>query len=816
MGQAAAKLSKGLMDVYMYLGQYRDGLRIGQKALAYFRSNKLYADAGQILNNIGNIYHRMDKNRNALAYYQKAREIFKKKGGVPLAIIDYNRANIFANMNQIRAAEKLYLQAADIYRKAGLHIAECQAQYSIAYLYFLEDRYTEAIRSFENLFNKFSTLGDFKSSAVTQLDMIEINLQLNQYSSVIMQADQIMPILNDLGMKYEIGKTNYFSAIARIMLEDYKSASRFLDKAKIIMKSEGNHLWLGMIEIARSKIYIKQKKYTLAVKSAESAAAYYKLSGDERRGNDADIAIIEAKLYSGQINQAKKLAGKINCNRLVNYQNYNLESIFGSYYYGINDYRTALPRYKKAVAIIEKMITGIYPDEIRYFFVVDKYACYKMMIDCMIQLGDIKKSFIASLKALEIINYRIPNKVLKKANIPPELLIIQNELRAGLKKMIKSPDGSRRQSNTPEQNHQMEQKLWYNERKIRAYLYPEPNAIVKTALDDSAYNNFLKSDEILVNLFMAEKWVGAFVTNGHKTDFIKYNISPEKLNEVLRKYHFISESETIGSGSWTNSTELANEYLTDMYSILITPIEKYLTRNKLLISAEEQLSQIPFIALRDKNGYYLKDKFEIRLIINPEDLRLRNGPGKININQKAAIFAASSEKLPLIEIEAEKIARLIPRAVLYNKENASLENIKMELNRPNSFVHIAAHASRDSENPLFSKILLNNGPFFPFDLFKTGINAKLITLSGCQTAAPGLYYGNSFSLAKAFYQAGAGNVLASLWTVSDRLSMMFMACFYKSIAEKKDIYNSYITAVDEVKKITDNPAYWSAFILIGI
>jgi len=155
-------------------------------------------------------------------------------------------------------------------------------------------------------------------------------------------------------------------------------------------------------------------------------------------------------------------------------------------------------------------------------------------------------------------------------------------------------------------------------------------------------------------------------------------------------------------------------------------------------------------------------------------------------------------------------------AHLYTGDKADIGNLRKELKRAGGFVHIAAHASRSSENPLFSRIMMSDGPFFPFDLFGFGVKPRLVTLSGCQTAAPGIYYGNSFSLAKAFYLGGADFVLASLWPISDKISMIFMTEFYKALKEHKNISKAYGMALGKTCAINSNPAFWAPFVMLGI
>ncbi|MBD3218970.1 MAG: CHAT domain-containing protein, partial [candidate division Zixibacteria bacterium] len=198
------------------------------------------------------------------------------------------------------------------------------------------------------------------------------------------------------------------------------------------------------------------------------------------------------------------------------------------------------------------------------------------------------------------------------------------------------------------------------------------------------------------------------------------------------------------------------------------------------------------------------------------DLGNRRQSFKFGKNKKPAIFAPENSSLPLINIEGKKIREHFKNAELFEEGRASCGNLQEALGSTEGFVHIAAHASRSSENPLFSRIIMDDGPFFPFDLFGATVNSTLITLSGCQTAAPGVFYGNSFSLAKAFYQSGARYVLASLWPVSDKISVVFMDEFYRALAEEGDIFAAYHQALKKTRNLNLNPAFWSPFVLLGI
>jgi tetratricopeptide (TPR) repeat protein len=815
--EAVARTGKGLMDVNMYLGRYDVALKIGRKSLRYYRRRKMLNDCGQVLTNIGNVYHRMDNNRMALRYYDKARAIFQRGGGIPLAIVEYNRANIYSNLNKLRKAEALYQVAASLYRQLGVHIAENQARYSLGYLLFLEDRYTEAIKVFEDVFEKFVDLGDSKSAAVTQLDMVEINVQLNQYSSAIMIADHIIPELRRLGMRYEEAKAYFFASDARVRLGDYELAAEQLKSAEALFTREGNNLWLGMIHIARSKLYMARGKYARAIRAAGDAKSCFVKSGDERRKIDAEIVLLEAVLKSGDISGALKLSRSLSKKKLISYQSYNLNCLRGQCYYSLQDYVRALTRFKAAVSIVEKMLSGLYPDELRFFFVVDKYSSYKSVVDCLLQMGRVNDSFLTNLKALETINWRAAYEKKAMAEVPSRLLERRNEFRAALKKLSRSPRSSQRATGRVSSYYSIEQKLWSNERRIRSILYPEAKDSWQViGLKAADVRRHLRSDETIVNFLSTESMTGAFCATTSKVEFVELDITPDELEILLRKLHFIFEKAVFGLRDAERTKQIAEYYLGEIYQRLFEPLIPYIVGRRIFMIADSRFDQVPLMALKDGQGRYLKERFELRIVVNPEDLTRRRSDIKPWKAGRNAIFAVSSDLLPSIDAEAKKIKSFFRGSKLYINEKANVDNLNRELKEADGFVHIAAHASRSSENPLFSRILMGDGPFFPFDLFESGVKAGLVTLSGCQTAAPGLYFGNSFSLAKAFYQAGSQHVLASLWPVSDKLSMLFMIDFYKTLADVGDVYLAYLNAVEKIITLSDNPAFWSSFVLLGI
>ncbi|PKK83892.1 MAG: hypothetical protein CVT49_06485 [candidate division Zixibacteria bacterium HGW-Zixibacteria-1] len=437
---ANARLRKGLMNVYMYLGRYDEALAAGRSALKYFQHSAMKTDAGQILNNIGNIYHRMDKIRLALQYYNRAEVIFRKSGGIPLAIIEFNRANIYSVLNELDAARKLYRKAEKIYSLAGNHIALCQIDYSRAIMDYWEGHYTEAFNVLEKTIDRLAGLGDHRTAVIAQLDLVELNIELNLFSNAVYAAESIIDKAGGMGMKYEQAKAHYFIAGAALHHRDYKKAELELARAEQYFRQEKNRLWLAMVNHEKSRLYAAAGDFKQAVKLSSLSKKQFQSSGDKYRANEAAIFRAEIALQSGKPGYALRAALNLLKSKLPGTQRQNLYFLAGHCYFQRKEYSAALRWLKKSVTLIEKNLLSMHLDELRFFYIADKYHIYKMIVQCYLNLGRINASFLNNLRALRIANSRSAHITGWQQKIPAGLIKERDSLRVALKKIHRAPD----------------------------------------------------------------------------------------------------------------------------------------------------------------------------------------------------------------------------------------------------------------------------------------------------------------------------------------------------------------------------------------
>ena len=136
-------------------------------------------------------------------------------------------------------------------------------------------------------------------------------------------------------------------------------------------------------------------------------------------------------------------------------------------------------------------------------------------------------------------------------------------------------------------------------------------------------------------------------------------------------------------------------------------------------------------------------------------------------------------------------------------------------------IHFVAHGTASRLSPLDSAIVLSKSAsetdsfkLYARDIVKHPLHADLVTISACYGAGERAYSGEGLvGLAWAFLRAGAHNVIAGLWEVTDASTEQLMDRFYDELGKGADPDVALRAAKLSLLRGSayHNPFYWAPF-----
>jgi CHAT domain-containing protein/Flp pilus assembly protein TadD len=138
-----------------------------------------------------------------------------------------------------------------------------------------------------------------------------------------------------------------------------------------------------------------------------------------------------------------------------------------------------------------------------------------------------------------------------------------------------------------------------------------------------------------------------------------------------------------------------------------------------------------------------------------------------------------------------------------------------------AYVHFVAHGTSSRLSPLDSAIVLSKGAaqadsfkLYARDIVQRPLHADLVTISACYSAGERAYSGEGLvGLAWAFLRAGAHNVIAGLWEVTDASTEQLMDRFYDELDHGASPDQALRAAKLSLLRGSafHNPFYWAPF-----
>jgi CHAT domain-containing protein len=279
-------------------------------------------------------------------------------------------------------------------------------------------------------------------------------------------------------------------------------------------------------------------------------------------------------------------------------------------------------------------------------------------------------------------------------------------------------------------------------------------------------------------------------------------------------------------GDKTDPGEAQN--LHELYQKLLEPALADLPADvrRLIVLPDDDLHKVPFAALGPTPQSPLVDRYQVTVAPSATLwLHWRQYPPH-QAAVPALVLAApvQPDDLPPLLLAASEGQAVVDAlgggSVLRIHQAASEAFVKSADLGPYRIVHFSAHSVND-EDPDHSSIRLTkgageNGHLEVAEILNLRLNGKVIVLSSCESAGGKILRGEGvMSLARAFFEAKAYTVVASLWPVEDRDAKKLFEPFYRHLGEGASVAAALRAAQRERIAAGAPLKAWAAFVVLG-
>ncbi len=813
-------------EAYRLSGNYKDALILLNKGIALsIISNKneltlatMYNNLGLCYKNIGDYKLAEEVNDKSIAIYKKLKLEYSPDYSTSLN----NQAELYRNLGRYKQAGDL-LKNVLLIREQSLgvkHQNYANALNNLALLFIDEGSYTEAephLLQAKTIYKE--TLGEnhpFYANCLNSLAMLYINLR--RYKEAEILKNEALNI-----MKNTVGETHeryaYFlggTVSLYIALHNYDKAIENTIKSNEIIKTKFGEKHIAYIDglFNLAYLYTKTKNYKKAEELylftlkyyKEQFSEYFESMSENEQFNQFHILGNRFDYFNGFVMKYTKEFPKENHNELLatcfNYELFIKSLLLNK---SINTRKTILNSNDTLLVNTYNRWLAIKQQISESFRDLNLQASYWNMAELENQANKLElflKTKVNSFNSTQDVGYKDIQQKLKANEAAITIMreyfqlndtdYVTEYVALVLKKNDLYPSLVR---------------IAYTNDFETSYINDYINQMYNRVEDKLSYNRFWKP--------IAAKLQGitkAFIAPGGVYNQVNLNTLQ---NPITKKYVLdevglsvlpnLSYMLNENSNNVSNSAELYGfpDYEYDFSKKASTPI----------ISEAIASSRYGLFKLVPLPG----TKTEVENISK----FLENSKWKVNMYQKE--FACEEQ---LKKVVSPKVLHIATHGYflkdVYDKDDKSFfgfEEYKIKSNPLLQSGIMLAGASLAAKDTSDNK-KAQDGIFTAYEASLLNLsNTDLVILSACETGL-GRDINNQgvFGLQRAFYIAGAKNLIMSLWSVDDDATQLLMTEFYKQWSLNSShefISKSFVKAQQEVRKKYPHPYYWGAFILLG-
>jgi CHAT domain-containing protein len=835
----AAKIQIQQIDALKFLGRYDDAFKRARSARRYLAQADPM-ELAKLETNLGNVYFHLDRYKDALQHYNKAKELLS---GVPDAtvhgVVDFCRSCVFIELDRPDDALGLLHDVVAAYERAGKTLTSAQIRCQMAYLQYLRGNYNSALTSYYQARDLLAKLGSGQDVAFYNLELAEILLSLNAFDESATSAERAGAAFGELSMPYEAAKALQLAGLARMGLQEYDRAESDLLLARTQFEKCANQIFAAQTDSYLADLAIRRgDRSQAASRSAAARRVFGRLKLLSRSANsrlhEATAAFLGGDLAGSSKNARAALKAVEGI--FAPGVSYRCHHLLGRIHRSRGRRRQALESFRMAIEIVEQMRGGIASDDFKATFLTDKIQVYEDAITlCMEDGGEhsLEEAFrlveLSKSRALADLLARYIREAEQRSATRPGA-----EIRRRFSKLIEDMNwyssnagleddkGEQRSAEAAERyskglarcERQIAQlfRRMETEESSFAEIQRMPSTTVK------GLQEVLGARETAIEFFAAGDDVSAFVATRDRVTLVRKLASRSEIDRRLAAFRFQIEKFNYGTryvdAHFSQLKRAADEHLMALYKQVMDPLVGFISRPQIILIPHGNLHYVPFHALHD-GRQYLADRFEFSYAPSAAVLRLCRTKRRGKRGGKLVALGLPDEHTPGISEELRALGKVYPDSIRLAGADATKDGLIRHAPQAR-FLHLASHGSFRRDNPMFSFLKLADARLNFYSLLDLKLQAELVTLSACRTGVNMIFPGDELhGLMRGFLYAGAPSLVVSLWAVSDRSTAEFMGEMYSRISQGETKRKALRHAQLATKDLYGHPYYWAPFVLMG-
>jgi CHAT domain-containing protein/Flp pilus assembly protein TadD len=758
--------------IYNTIGQYQEAIQQHQKAIKI--AEQLNDDPerkklalGSALLELGNDYFLSSQYQKAVQVCQQAKEIVQTlqeslDGSVLEGQALGSLGSFYTKLGNYQTAEDSYQEALEVFQKT---LDTLQSDQPSSGGFKPEEIKAEEIKVATNL-------GNLKLLQNKYKEAIPLYQQVLDWSHQTSNQEGESIALSNLGNAYT-------------GLEDNQQAIVFYQQALEILQKIGSP---------------DGKSSTL-----NNLGTAYRSLGDIPKAINAFQQALQIAQQTGNRDRQGNVLGSL-----------------GSVSEAQGDLSEAMQFYEQAIQIKESIQSQLTIEDFKIAFASNQIDVYARLISLLWDQKNFEVAFNYTERARsrafldQLANGHINFRQGAETDLLNQERDLKAQIQAHIRELALNPAPKQKDELTKQLNSRRED----YENLLREIKLKSPALASLVSVDVASLSDIqkqLSENTTLLEYFVTVDRSFAFIITHNSFDTVLIDVHYEALDkELTKRQDEFNES----------LSNLHPDSLQQLRSYLIKPLQDFLKTSHLTIVPHSILNYVPFAALTD-GTHYLSDTYTLSILPSASVVRfLQPIRGQSPYSTILALGDPNTGYLsPLLHAreEVKEITQLFNTQSLIGK-NAT-ETAVLYRSSSVNILHLAAHGEFKQANPLFSTIHLaaddqNDGRLEVHEIYELDLTSatNLVVLSACDANKGELSKGDDIvGLVRAFLDAGASAVVASLWQVNDASTKELMVKFYQHLQTGLALAAALQQAQQEVRQQSDyaHPYHWAAFVLTG-